>query len=519
MVCAERYLRIRWSGALFCVLLFLSGLYGPVAQDQVMEPPRVSVVTPAHESDSPQHETLAFTMARTMSFSLRLLGDYRIEPVPPGEDEGLDPENRDGAARLAVENDLDYLIVGRLGESDSGGIVFAISVWDREAGEFTIRQEAVAESIFDTFDVADEVTREILSAMSGRRIAFGTVRLELPDGVGPVFVFVDGEYVGYDVPGIESIPAGERFIEVVPVGVDDPENGRTGRSVVVNPEGVTVVALEVEAGAFSGPYPRLLDGDGGAGDGTDGDRGTGDGAAEDPEVAEIPEWFDPGFALGMNPDRGFFESPAFAAYSDGGAGEGAAGGDWFHTPARWESPAARYPVVDWRIDGSLDEWPWTVPYYPIDPRRSPQAHVQVLEYQLAYAPDAIYLSILLGRDWQRFLANREPAVYLETTMTGRDSPVRRNFAIKRRGGRWTVETRENRNPIEDFPFVVLSDGMAATREERLEVRIPLDWQDGPEDSPFMEVTDISLEQGVDGSVLEVYRSGPPLRPRFERRVR
>jgi hypothetical protein len=66
----------------------------------------------------------------------------------------------------------------------------------------------------------------------------------------------------------------------------------------------------------------------------------GPGVERDPadasEEAEIPDWFPPRFADGTNPDTSFFQNDTVAEIL---------GEQWFHTPARRQSLAARFPLV------------------------------------------------------------------------------------------------------------------------------------------------------------------------------
>ncbi|MFP4153707.1 MAG: hypothetical protein ACLFSV_12755, partial [Alkalispirochaeta sp.] len=440
MVRAGKQIRPRRNGLaiLFVVGVVLWQTTSLSAQDTIMAPPTVRVFAPANDSDRSQYDTLSLTMADTIAFTLRLLGDYRVQTPPEATDTDIDStisvEDPAVAASYAGENELDYLVVGNLGTTDDGEIAFEIAVWDHAVGEFTIRERAVAESLFDTFDVAEELTLRIVSAMSGREIAFGTVELEVPGGAGAYLVFVDGQYAGFGRDRLENVPAGERQIAVLPLTSNGSSREQQTTTLSLEPDSVASIQFELPRTENPWFAPELIAHDGGGVE-----RDTADAA---PEV-EIPDWFPPHFADGTNPDTWFFQNTTVADVL---------GDRWFHTPARWQSLAGRFPLVEWDIDGRLDEWPRSVPYYPFDPRSDGDALVRVLEYQVAYGPDEIYLSLLLGGSWSQFLAGPEPHIFLKTTLVGPGPPARWNFAVKRQNDRWRIEARENRNPYEDFPF-------------------------------------------------------------------
>lgn len=461
-----------------------------------MQPPRVSVIVPANESGQARYDTLALTMANTMSFTLRLLGDYSIEPVPRGTDERVRIGNDEEIARFAEERDLDYMVLGELSETDSGGIAFEVVVWDREAQGVTIREDAVAESLFDTFDVADDLTLEVLSAMSGRRIAFGSLRVELPGYTGAFIALVDGEFVGFNSRSIESLPAGEREVEVLPLTTDGSSGRRVATRVLVEPEQTATVSFELDSPENSWFLPELISFGGEESD------TQGEGLPSAPQ----PSWFDAGFEEGVNPDVSLFNLPGFSPLSSGA---------WFAETVRAESLAARYPNVPWEIDGSLAEWPADALYYPYPSNRNAGDPVRLRGYQVAYGLDAIYLAIEFGEGYEAFFGNSEPHVFLESTMTGAGRSVRRNFVYKRQSGRWWAEERLNRNPYEDFPFERLPGATASTEGRVLELVIPIEEFEGDR---FIYFTDISLEEVRGGGLELVMRAGEPTEPERGRRI-
>lgn len=479
------------------------------------------MLPPLNESGRDQYATLSRTMGDTIAFALRLLGDFNVQTTGDAEVGAVAIDDASAIEKIAASADLDYVILGELDEDEDGRIRFEMVVWDREAAAITIRRDAVAESLFDTFDVADELTLELLSALSGRRIAFGAIQLDLPASFDSFGIFVDDQFAGFGTSRLERIPAGERTVRIVSFTGDPTASESRETVVLIEPDTTTAVSFDIVLPTTSWLAPELveytgIDGTVGSDQNTDvqtpietGEPNRtaagGQPARAFTEEPSVPDWFDGGFDEGHNVAAAFFEAPIVREV---------VGGEWFHQPDEWFSVAGRFPLVKWRIDGSLDEWPWTIPYYPIDPRSDPGAPVRITQVEIAYGATSLILSMRLAGEWESFFRNAEPHIFVETTMYGSGSQTRRNFNINRKGGRWRGETRLNRNPYEEYPFEAISGFRGAVNERRLEVEIPFAALD---DDRLMEITDIGLEVIEGNGLVKIYSSGPPFEPRHERR--
>ncbi|HKK49301.1 MAG TPA: hypothetical protein VJ932_09400, partial [Alkalispirochaeta sp.] len=197
-------------------LVFL--LIGPASPAGAQETPRpwVLVAIPETPADEARNDILAEVIADTVELTLKLVGDYVIQPRP---DSLARPASSGDAAALADELSLDYVVFGRVEEIDDGSTQFSLSVYNREQDEVILEREAVAHSLFETFSVADRLSADLLGAFTGQRIAYGSIELinEAPDP-GEYRVLVDGELVGNSLALVERILIGPRRIEIV--GVD-----------------------------------------------------------------------------------------------------------------------------------------------------------------------------------------------------------------------------------------------------------------------------------------------------------
>lgn len=128
------------------------------------------VAIPDTPDDEGRNEILAEVIADTVELTLKLVGDYVIQPRPEA---------------------------------------LASPVSPAEAA-------AVAHSLFETFPVADALSADLLGAFTGQRIAYGSIELvnEAPDP-GAYRVLVDGELVGTSLELMERILIGPRRIEIV----------------------------------------------------------------------------------------------------------------------------------------------------------------------------------------------------------------------------------------------------------------------------------------------------------------
>ncbi len=109
--------------------------------------------------------------------------------------------------------------------------------------------------------------------MTGHRIAFGTIAVQPEPASGggagggantsggagecAFLAFIDGQYTGQNLTRMESIPAGERRVDILPL-TDDPRNApRHTVTVTLPPDGIVTVRYPA---AVTHPWfvPRLI---------------------------------------------------------------------------------------------------------------------------------------------------------------------------------------------------------------------------------------------------------------------
>ncbi len=184
----------------------------PGIGDRDITQPWITISPPTVAEEDPRSETLALVIADNLELTLYLIGEYVVRPRPT---ERTAPVDAASAAAYAEREEVDYVVFGDVSERPDGSTEFALSVYSRETGTVTLERRAVAETIFDTFDVADELAVEVLGAFTGQRIAYGRVELANLGEAGAEYqVLVDGTVVGRNLTAVDRVLVGERLVEV-----------------------------------------------------------------------------------------------------------------------------------------------------------------------------------------------------------------------------------------------------------------------------------------------------------------
>ncbi|MFW6251516.1 MAG: hypothetical protein ACOC47_10415, partial [Alkalispirochaetaceae bacterium] len=251
-------------GPLLVVLLLLLGISLVVAQSGPPPSPgpiRIHILPVTNRTGEPQFDAVATTVTGTVSLTLRLLGDYDISntesegsaertPLPTDATERLEV-----LASLAETLDVENIVFGEVLPGDPVPQI-TLSVYDRLSGDITLRERRRPQSLFDIFAATDELAAALLSGFSGRRIAFGSIRIDpriSRDGVDgeegaapgddelrpPDYrVILDGEDLGTNLRSIDSILTGEHRLTII-ADILGEEETLLDRTVTVE-EGATV---------------------------------------------------------------------------------------------------------------------------------------------------------------------------------------------------------------------------------------------------------------------------------------
>jgi len=397
-----------------------------LSAEETTAAPWVTVLPPVNRSDAAHNDQVAQSMAATMELALRYLGDFRIREAATFPHVSMAVESPDQAAAYAHAADVDYLIHGTMETGVTGGYHFGIAVYDRSLPGISAAHESTAAGLFDVFDAADEIVLEILSALSGRRIVFGSLGFApTVPGTAGYAVFVDDQFVGLDITRVDGIPGGDRSVRIVDM-VAQP-------GTVLHRETVTVTELATAMVNFLPPAiqrspwtPRVI-----------AYRGNDAAVRTTPKVSGSNDRFltgkspEPGWDSGTNPDLLFVEY----AHRRGSVAmpDVRQRGD-----SSWASALVRSPLVSWQIDGYFDEWPVTTQDYWFDTDLSNDTFVGVAYYRVAFTPDHVVLAFELSGDGERFIRIPDPRIKIFGMVHGDTGSSQYSFQLRHGQGRLLV---------------------------------------------------------------------------------
>ncbi len=192
--------------AVVCIALMVSVLLGFAQEEKLV----LSILVLKNELTTGASDALCETIRKTVDLVLRLMGRYSIQEPP--QDFSYEDSEQIGA--YAEDNGIDNVIFGSVGANEEGGIVIRLSVYDRFEGRVTITDEEVAESIFDTFDKADELVASVIGGFSGIRVAFGALDIINRGERGRYTVYIDGERLGENLESIPKILTGTHTVSI-----------------------------------------------------------------------------------------------------------------------------------------------------------------------------------------------------------------------------------------------------------------------------------------------------------------
>jgi hypothetical protein len=200
----------RWWMAGVLGFLAVTGLWA-------QELPRVLVVPMVNATGQAQNDTVAQTTTDTIALTIRLLQRYELiswdESSVTADLAASPAEAADLAARLAEEFAAESVLFGRVSRDAAGTFLFSLSVYDRQSQSVTATNETISTSLFGVFDAADRLVAEAVSAFSGVRVGFGSIRLS-PQSSLTYEVFLDGERVGQGVALLERVLIGPREVRI-----------------------------------------------------------------------------------------------------------------------------------------------------------------------------------------------------------------------------------------------------------------------------------------------------------------
>ena len=188
-------------------LFLLVGLSSPVFCQE--SKPHIAVALFSNQTNSPSYDAACKAATDTLTLTLNQLGRYLVRP------EDTVDSNEDALRAKAAEQNLDFIMYGKMSKENSGGIDCNLSVFDRAKGKTTLSQTRKAAGVLDIFDVTDDLVVAVLESMTGSHIGFGSLTLTNTGEKGSYTVLVDGSSVGSNLESLDKILNGQRPVTIV----------------------------------------------------------------------------------------------------------------------------------------------------------------------------------------------------------------------------------------------------------------------------------------------------------------
>ncbi|MCK5197484.1 MAG: hypothetical protein KAR21_04000, partial [Spirochaetales bacterium] len=153
---------------------------------------RLGIVMIENPQSDASIASLCETATDTIELTLRMAGKYDIERLDfllPGADlERAKLYFRDGG--------FDNVVFGQIKGSEADGYTFIIDGWERKSDKILVHIEETAESVFDLFDIADNLTVELFEELTGEHLGFGRVFYQREGIEADYDIEIDGNYLG-----------------------------------------------------------------------------------------------------------------------------------------------------------------------------------------------------------------------------------------------------------------------------------------------------------------------------------
>ena len=211
---------------LFIILILL--ITYPSFSESISENLRIGIVLIENPQSDAGIESLCETATDTIELTLRLVNKYTVERL-----DFLAPENYLERAKLYFKsNGFDNAVYGQIDRTGNGEYNFFIKGWERESDSIVVQTEETADSVFDMFDIVDNLTIKFIEELSGEHIGFGKIAFVNEGAEADYNIYVDGNYLGRNIEESEIL-FGERTFKIT-------APGRYGDTVV------ETVTIEVE---------------------------------------------------------------------------------------------------------------------------------------------------------------------------------------------------------------------------------------------------------------------------------
>lgn len=131
----------------------------------------------------------------TIELTLGMSGKYDIERLDfllPGTD-------LERAKLYFMSRGFDNAVFGQIKGTEADGYTFIIEGWERKSDKILVHIEETAFSVFDLFDIADNLTLELFEELTGEHLGFGRVVYQRNGIEADYDIEIDGNYLGRNI--------------------------------------------------------------------------------------------------------------------------------------------------------------------------------------------------------------------------------------------------------------------------------------------------------------------------------
>ncbi len=179
------------------------------AQQEKLDNDRVAVMPLWFGSDVQSGQAVSSAVQTTIQFFLRFLPNYDL--IEAAEY----PSGQSGLLDFMKDNNLDSVIYGRINQRGFE-IEISLLLYDRAEDQVVAMQQGTASGALQLFDLADELSLQILESFLGRPLVFGTLLFEPEEDFGDYeyTVYINDLLAGDFISRLERFLAGEYTLRI-----------------------------------------------------------------------------------------------------------------------------------------------------------------------------------------------------------------------------------------------------------------------------------------------------------------
>ncbi len=198
---------------LFLLLVLLVLVIFQVFPEDTSDNLRLGIVMIENPQSDAGIGSLCETATDTIEITLRMADKYDIERLDfllPGAD-------LERAKLYFRSRGFDNAVFGQIKGNEADGYTFIIEGWERKSDKILVHIEETAMSVFDLFDIADNLTLELFEELTGEHLGFGRMVYQREGIEADYDIEIDGNYLGRNI-GESVVVEGKRKFTIRATG-------------------------------------------------------------------------------------------------------------------------------------------------------------------------------------------------------------------------------------------------------------------------------------------------------------